>query len=197
MKTRSSLIFVVVMASAATFGAATALADANWPGPQRSEQASKGGPGAAGQNRRNPQSRPDVQRRQDADRRQDAEHRPEGVPDRGARDAEHRQDDGRGQDAQHRQDATRPPFTRDELIGLRVVSRENQRSVGKVSDVIFDEDGNVQSAVIRSRGAFGLFAKEVVVPWRQIEHSAAGRKPTLLVDMDRKTLRNAPEHRGR
>ncbi|HSM69202.1 MAG TPA: PRC-barrel domain-containing protein [Xanthomonadales bacterium] len=191
MKTRSSLIFVVVMASAVALGAATAPADGNWPGPQRSEQASKGGAGAAGQNRRDPQSR------QDADRRQDAEHRPEGVPDRGARDAEHRQDDGRGQDAQHRQDATRPPFTRDELIGLRVVSRENQRSVGKVSDVIFDEDGNVQSAVIKSRGAFGLFVRKVVVPWRQIEHTAAGREPTLLVDMDRKTLRNAPEYRGR
>jgi hypothetical protein len=55
----------------------------------------------------------------------------------------------------------------------------------------------VQAAVIKSRGAFGLFAKEVVVPWHQIEHSAAGRKPSLLVDMDRKTLRNAPERRGR
>lgn len=127
----------------------------------------------------------EMEHRQDAERRQDAAHR---------RDTEQRQAGERRQDAEHRRDgearAMAPGQNRtDEMVGQEVVSRQNNRGVGKVSGFVMDDDGQVDSAIIEHGGFMGFFSKKVTVPWHQIEIAEDGK--TMTTHLNRKQVENA------
>jgi hypothetical protein len=127
----------------------------------------------------------EMEQRQDAERRQDAEHR---------RDTDQRQEAERRQDAERRRDgaarAMAPGQIRaDELVGQKVISRQNDREVGKVTGFIMDEGGQIDAAIIEHGGFLGFFTSEVTVPWHQIELAADGK--TMTTYLDRKQVRNA------
>jgi hypothetical protein len=127
----------------------------------------------------------EMEQRQDAERRQDAEHR---------RDTDQRQEVERRQDAERRRDgaarAMAPGQIRaDELVGQKVISRQNDRGVGKVTGFVMDESGQIDAAIIEQGGFLGFFTSEVAVPWHQIEIAADGK--TMTTHLDRKQLRNA------
>lgn len=151
------------------------------------------------ENRRDEENRRDAEHRQDAENRRDEENR---------RDAEHRQDaekrrdeqrqraPGR-QDALHRQDQGRgrgAALSADEIIGHRVTNRHDRRRVGKVSDLVVDEQGQIEAAVVRTGGILGFFTKDVLIPWTQFEQSSDDDGTTLLINMDKQALRRAPEY---
>ena len=127
----------------------------------------------------------EMEQRQDAERRQDAEHR---------RDTDQRQEVERRQDAERRRDgaarAMAPGQIRaDELVGQKLISRQNDRGIGKVTGFVMDEGGQIDAAIIEHGGFLGFFTSEVTVPWRQIEIAADGK--TMTTHLDRKQVRNA------
>src|SRR5690242_4045061 len=54
------------------------------------------------------------------------------------------------------------------LIGAKVVSRSGE-TVGRVANLILDENGTVASAVIAVGGLFGIGAKNVAVTYASLE----------------------------
>src|SRR5262245_25513616 len=53
------------------------------------------------------------------------------------------------------------------LIGAKVVS-QNGETIGRVSNLILDENGSVASAVIAVGGVFGIGAKNVAVTYQSL-----------------------------
>lgn len=145
------------------------------------------------ENRRDAEHRQDAEKRRDEENQRDAQHRQEAEARRdaerqrapGRQDAQHRQDDGRGRGA---------ALTADDMIGHRVINRHDRRQVGKVSDLVVDNQGQLEAAIIRTGGIFGLFTKDVLIPWTEIEHSTDANGSTLLINMDKQALRRAPEY---
>jgi hypothetical protein len=64
-----------------------------------------------------------------------------------------------------RQDATQ--WLGSNLIGAKVLSVSNQ-AIGRVSDLVVNDDGAVEAAVITIAGAFGLARKDVAVTYKSL-----------------------------
>jgi ribosomal 30S subunit maturation factor RimM len=129
--------------------------------------------------------RQDMEKRQDAEHRQDAQRRP---------GMEQREQAERRQDADHRQDAVArskaPGLARaEEMVGLRVVNRQDNRGLGKVTGLVRNPSGQVDAVVIEHGGFMGFFTNSVTVPGNQLELSADGK--TVVTNMDRSQLRAA------
>lgn len=145
------------------------------------------------ENRRDAEHRQDAEKRRDEENQRDAEHRQDAERRRdaqrqrapGRQDALHRQDDGRGRGA---------ALSADDMIGHRVTNRHDRRKVGEVTDLVVDEQGQIEAAIVRTGGIFGLFTKDVLVPWAQLEQSTDDDGSTLLINMDKQALRRAPAY---
>lgn len=131
----------------------------------------------------------DMEKRQDAEHRQDAQRR----PDMGQREQAERR-----QDADHRQDAVArsmaPGLARaEEMVGLRVVNRQDKTGLGKVTALGRNGSGEIDEVVIEHGGFMGFFTDSVVVPRERFELSADGK--TVITDMDRSQLRAATPYK--
>jgi hypothetical protein len=137
---------------------------------------------AAEQLRQAEERRQDTERRHDDGRRKEMERR---------QDAEHRQDADRRQDGVAR---SRAPgqLRANELVGLRVINRQNQRGVGKVAGLLKDDRGQIEAVIIEHGGIMGFFTNEVAVPWSQIELAEDGK--AIITNMNRKQIRNATRY---
>ncbi len=153
--------------------------------PQQTEQQRQ----QAEERRQAMEERQEAERKQDAERRQEMEQRQE---------QERRQAAEQRQDAERRQDgvarAMAPGQVRaEEMVGLRVVNRQNNKGLGKVAGLVTDRSGQIEAVVIDYGGFLGLFTKSVTVPWNQLELSADGE--TVLTNLDRAQLRGSPPYK--
>lgn len=124
-----------------------------------------------------------MDQRQQAERSQQAERR---------QDAEHRQDAERRQDAAARSLA--PGLVRaEEMVGLRVVNRQNNRGLGKVTGLVTNPGGQIDAVVVEHGGFMGFFTNSVTVPLHQLELAADGK--TVTTDMNRSQLRAAAPYK--
>ena len=87
-------------------------------------------------------------------------------------------------------------FSADDLIGQNVKHRETDQNVGKVKDLLFDQDGKVVAVVLSTGGRLGIGGRNVAVNWNEVERSVDGNETSLFVDMDREALKDAPEYEG-
>ena len=87
-------------------------------------------------------------------------------------------------------------FSADALIGQNVKHRETDQNVGKVKDLLFDQDGKLVAVVLSTGGRLGIGGRNVAVNWNEVERSVDGNETSLFVDMDTEALKDAPEYEG-
>jgi sporulation protein YlmC with PRC-barrel domain len=79
-----------------------------------------------------------------------------------------------------------------EVIGTTAVDQAGE-SVGKISDLILDQDNKAVGAVISVGGFMGIGSKLVGVPWQSVKLQTKDGKPVAMVSATRETLAKAPE----
>jgi sporulation protein YlmC with PRC-barrel domain len=79
-----------------------------------------------------------------------------------------------------------------EMIGTAVVDRSGE-SIGKISDLIVDQDQKTVGAVLLIGGVMGIGGKLVGVPWQAVSFQTKDGKPTAAVAFSRDALETAPE----
>lgn len=82
----------------------------------------------------------------------------------------------------------------DSLVGREVMNRSNNESVGEVSDLVLDQDGQIVAVIVSVGGLLGLGEHDVAIAWDRIERSFDGDEVTLSVDLTEENLENAPKY---
>jgi sporulation protein YlmC with PRC-barrel domain len=82
----------------------------------------------------------------------------------------------------------------DSLVGQEVKSRLNNKSIGTVSDLVIDNDGQVVALIIGVGGLMGLGQRDVAIAWDQIERSFDDDETTLWVNLTEQSLKDAPKY---
>jgi hypothetical protein len=94
----------------------------------------------------------------------------------------------------------RIPLLRDispEAITIAVFYKENvhdpaDQKIGRIVDLVIKPDGAVPAAIVSVGGFPGLASKYVAVPFAALQVRQKERKPYLILDTDKKLLREAP-----
>jgi sporulation protein YlmC with PRC-barrel domain len=77
------------------------------------------------------------------------------------------------------------------LMGQEVLGPD-QESIGEISDLVLQEDGETRAALIDVGGFLGVGEKEVAIPFDQIEVSEDGDEAILTVALTREELEQLP-----
>ncbi len=181
MKKLHSLALCALMAPAMTLGIGSALAQTppTDPAQAQKERAQEQQQRAQDQQQR---TQDQQQRRRDAQ----AEQR--------RRDAQRAQQGG---DAQGIYLSSQPAnsFRADQLIGSDLKSRSGTDTIGTISDLLIDEDGQIVAIIVEVGDFLGLGEKEVAIAWDSVEHSVVQRNTghNFTVNATKAALTNAPE----
>lgn len=83
-----------------------------------------------------------------------------------------------------------------EAMGTAVYNKAGER-IGEVDELLMDGSGRVVAAVVGVGGFLGIGERKVAVTYRSFEMTRESNgKPRLLIDMNRETLKNAPEYKA-
>lgn len=82
----------------------------------------------------------------------------------------------------------------DNLVGQEVTNRSDDESIGEVSDLVLDENGQVMALIVSVGGVLGLGERDVAISWDQVERKTDGEETTLSVDFDEDSLKDAPKY---
>ena len=85
-------------------------------------------------------------------------------------------------------------FHSDSLVGQEVKNRSSDESVGTVSNLLLDEEGQIVAVIIGVGGLMGLGERDVAIAWNQIERTVDGDETTLWVNLNEQSVENAPEY---
>ncbi len=80
------------------------------------------------------------------------------------------------------------------LVGHEVTSRSNNKTIGKVSNLLLDEKGQLVAVVVGVGGLMGLGERDVAIAWNQVERSIDGAEVTLWVNLTEEHLKEAPNY---
>jgi sporulation protein YlmC with PRC-barrel domain len=88
-------------------------------------------------------------------------------------------------------------FRADELIGAKLKSRPDDETIGTISDLVIDENGQIAAVVVEAGGFLGLGKKDVAISWNSIERrlNEKGDGYELSVDTTKDALKDAPEYK--
>ena len=75
-----------------------------------------------------------------------------------------------------------------DFIGTRVVSKDNQ-PLGKIANLVFDQSGHIELAVIGIGGFLGIGEKEVAVPFDSLKSDKIDNKHVFSVDLSKDQLK--------
>ena len=83
-------------------------------------------------------------------------------------------------------------FLASNFKGTDVMGADNKK-IGDVSDILFDQDGRIEAYVISVGGFLGMGAKEVALPPSafQVEPGKKGGSPKLRLSMTQKQIKEA------
>jgi sporulation protein YlmC with PRC-barrel domain len=81
-----------------------------------------------------------------------------------------------------------------DFIGTPVNDRSGQ-PVGKIANLVFDQNGRIELAVIGIGGVLGLGEKEVAVPFEAVRPDTAGGKRVFVIDATKDQLKAAPSYK--
>jgi len=98
------------------------------------------------------------------------------------------------------QTSERLPLLRDlspEATSIAVYYKESvydpaDQKIGRIVDLVITKDGAVPAAIVSVGGLLGLASKYVAVPFPALQVRQRARKPYLILDTDKKLLREAP-----
>ena len=78
-----------------------------------------------------------------------------------------------------------------DFVGTQVVSKDNQ-PLGKIANLVFDQSGHIELAVIGVGGFLGIGEKEVAVPFDALKSDVVNNKHVFSVDLTKDQLKAAP-----
>lgn len=79
-----------------------------------------------------------------------------------------------------------------EVIGMPVFAPDGA-TVGKISNLLVDQDQQVTGAILSVGGFLGIGSKTVAVPWDSLKFDEKGGKQLAIVPMSSEELAKAPE----
>jgi sporulation protein YlmC with PRC-barrel domain len=86
-------------------------------------------------------------------------------------------------------------WTTAQAVGQSVYNRAGER-IGEVDELLIDNTGKVSAVIIGVGGFLGLGERKVAVNFSSLEMTREGNgNPRMVVDLDKTTLREAPEYR--
>jgi sporulation protein YlmC with PRC-barrel domain len=88
-------------------------------------------------------------------------------------------------------------FRVDQLIGSNLKSRTEAGTIGSISDLVIDEDGQILAVIVEVGGFLGMGQKNVAIPWDSVERTMneKGDGHELHVTASKEALTDAPEYR--
>jgi hypothetical protein len=88
-------------------------------------------------------------------------------------------------------------FSSDKLIGAELKSRSDDETIGTISDLVIDENGQIAAVIVEVGGFLGLGEKEVAVNWNSIERrlNEGGDGYNYSVDTSKDAVKDAPEYK--
>ena len=84
--------------------------------------------------------------------------------------------------------------TSHDFIGTPVVTPDKQR-VGQITNLVFDQTGQLEIAVIGVGGVLGLGEKEVAVSIESLKSDTQNNKHVLVIDATKEQLKAAPSYK--
>lgn len=86
----------------------------------------------------------------------------------------------------------------DELIGADLNSRSDDETIGKISELVIDENGQIAAVIVEVGGFLGLGQKEVAVSWNSIERRSNESDDgyEFSVDTTKDALTDAPAYKA-
>jgi sporulation protein YlmC with PRC-barrel domain len=81
-----------------------------------------------------------------------------------------------------------------DFIGTPVNGKDGKQ-VGKIANLVFDQNGRIELAVIGVGGMLGIAAKEVAVPFEAIKPDMAAGKRVFVIDANKEQLKAAPAYK--
>jgi len=80
-----------------------------------------------------------------------------------------------------------------DFIGTPVTTKDGQ-PIGKISNLVFDQEGRIELAVIGIGGFLGIGEKEVAVPFDALKSETVNDKNVFIVDATKDQLKAAPAY---
>ncbi|MGO9543555.1 MAG: PRC-barrel domain-containing protein [Rhodomicrobium sp.] len=81
-----------------------------------------------------------------------------------------------------------------DFINTPVMSKGGQQ-IGKISNLVFDQEGRIELAVIGVGGFLGIGEKEVAVPFDSVKSEMVNGKHVFTVDASKDQLKAAPSYK--
>src|SRR6201997_2704831 len=88
-------------------------------------------------------------------------------------------------------------FPRDHLfriLGKEVLSAKGE-DMGRIVDVLFDEEGEARAAVIDFGGFLGVGTRKIAISWSALRFDLGEKKNVIALDLGREQLKAAPEYK--
>jgi hypothetical protein len=85
------------------------------------------------------------------------------------------------------------PETAEAILGARV-SGPDGKDIGRLVDVLVDDNGQPQAAIIDFGGFMGVGNRKVAVHWSAVHFNPAAGRNRVAVDMTPDQIRDAPEY---
>lgn len=99
-----------------------------------------------------------------------------------------------GRTAQYLETMPDRGYHSDSLVGQEVKSRNNNETIGTVSNLLLDHDGQVVAVVVGVGGLLGIGERDVAIAWDQVERTFDGDDVTLWVELTEQHLKDAPKY---
>lgn len=114
------------------------------------------------------------------------------TPDSSASNDAHTMD--KTKSAQFLKEQSASDWLASDLIGKKVVNRENE-TIGEINDLVTDESGKIQAALVGAGGFLGIGEKDVAVRFEDLELVRDGTDTKVMLDTNKETLTSAPDFR--
>jgi len=82
---------------------------------------------------------------------------------------------------------------------LRILGKEVQspsgQAMGRIVDLLVDETGRPQAAIIDFGGFLGVGIRKIALDWHTLRFDQSGKKDAVVADLDRDQIKAAPEYK--
>lgn len=90
-------------------------------------------------------------------------------------------------------------LTSEQLMGSDIKTRseeDDEESIGSISNLVLDEEGQVQAVIVEVGGFLGMGEKNVALAWDSLEltREADDGDYDIRADVDKERLEDAPEY---
>lgn len=80
-----------------------------------------------------------------------------------------------------------------DFIGAPVLGTDGQQ-IGKIANLVFDQNGRIELAVIGIGGVLGIGEKEVALPFEAVKSEEKDGKQVFAIDVSKDQLKAAPSY---